>query len=216
MGPGAWLWDQRGDKATRGHKYDRNMSPDQGTSGSPGAAVPEVPKTPCHPPSPKSPPLAEVLLAPGLWRPPGTGVALLRLELLVLHNGSCPSVQPRTPCVLALLGEHHPRTAQDPQLGAVAARAVRRQCLQLAALQLGGCTAPQHPPSTSLTLCTSQHLLTPRKQAEGDPQTLSPIGNAPSPSGPRPRLAGLAAAESQVPRARQQDMGPARQPPGHC
>lgn len=109
MGPGAWLWDQRGDKATRGHKYDRNMSPDQGTSGSPRAAVPEVPKTPRQPPSPKSPPLAEVLLAPGLWRPPGTGVALPHLELLALHNRSCPSVQPRTPCVLTLLGEHHPR-----------------------------------------------------------------------------------------------------------
>lgn len=54
MALGWWPWDWRWDKATRGHKYDRNTSLNQGTSDSPRAAVPEVPKIPHHTPSPKS------------------------------------------------------------------------------------------------------------------------------------------------------------------
>lgn len=37
------------DKATRGHKYDRNTAPHQGTSSSCSSTVPEVSKTPHHP-----------------------------------------------------------------------------------------------------------------------------------------------------------------------
>lgn len=214
MALGWWPWDQRGDKATRGHKHDRNMSPNQGTSGSPRAAVPEVPKTPHHSPSAKSPPLAEVLLAPGLQCPPGTGMALLHLDLLVLHNRDvsiCPATDTQCP---GPAGRAPSQTAQDTQPGAMAARVACRYHLQLAALQLGGCTTPKHPPSTSLTLHTSQHFLMPRKWTEGDPQNLPPTSNVPSPSGMRPHHTGLAA-ESRAPPARWQDEGPAREPSGH-
>lgn len=177
------------------------MSPKQRTTGSPRAAVPDVPKPHHHLPSPKRPPLAEVLLPPGLVSPPGAGVALLYLELPMLRNrvvSACSAMDTQCP---GPAGTPPSRTARDPQPGAVAVRAAHRQHPQLAALQLGGCTAPQHPPSTSLTPHTSQHFLTPRKQAEGDPQTLSPTSNAPSPAGTRPCHAGLAA-ESQASLAR--------------
>lgn len=52
MALGTWPWDFRGDKATRGHKQDRNVSPRRASPTLTGQRCQQPPKPPHHPEHP--------------------------------------------------------------------------------------------------------------------------------------------------------------------